>query len=241
MRFFDKLQKVTDGRALESAMHRFRRIFLRRRTPVRLEVDDVVATIDPQKFEQIRSRYGMADPGQEPPKYLELPRWIEANLRRVRDLELDLGGRKRVLDLGSGTGYFLYISGLLGHTAVGIDLDETPMFNESIELLGVDRRVWRVEPFVPLPDLGEKFDVITAHMICFNGHKSDALWGQREWGFFLDDLSRHLTREGRIWLEFNREFDGTCYTPELKSYFESRGADVSSNRVVFNQGLHATA
>lgn len=241
MRFLDKLQKVTDGRATESAMHRLRRTFLRRRTPVRLEVEEIVATIDHEKFGRIRARYGMEDPGQEPPKYLELPRWIEANLRRVRDLELDLGGRKRVLDLGSGTGYFLYICELLGHTAVGLDLDETPMFNESIELLGVDRRVWRVEPFVPLPQLGTKFDVITAHMICFNGHKSEALWGPREWGFLLDDLSTRLTREGRVWLEFNREFDGTCYTAELKNYFESRGANVSSNRVVFSQGLRATA
>lgn len=241
MRFTDKLKKLSNGRAVESAMHRMRRIFLRRRTPVRLDVDDIVQTIDREKFARIRSRYGMEDPGEEPPKYLELPRWIEANLRRVRDLELDLGGRKRILDIGSGTGYFLYICGLLGHDAVGIDLDETPMFNESIELLGVDRRVWRVQPLVPLPDLGGKFDMITAHMICFNGHKSENLWDVREWEFFLDDLATRLTGGGRIWLEFNREFDGTCYTPELMRYFESRGADVSSNRVVFNAGLRATA
>lgn len=241
MRLIDKLKKVPDGRAFESAMHRMRRVFRRRRSPVRLDVDEIVKTIDPQRFEEIRARYGMEDPGEEPPKYLELPRWIEANLKRVRDLELDLGGRKRVLDIGSGTGYFLYICGLLEHDAVGIDLDETPMFNESIALLRVDRRVWRVQPFVPLPDLGGKFDVITAHMICFNGHKSESLWGIEEWGFFLHDLGARLKRGGRIWLEFNREFDGTCYTPELKRYFESRGADVSSNRVVFNSGLRATA
>ncbi len=241
MRFTDKLKKLADGRAFGSAMHRLRRIFTRRRSPVPLDVDEIVKTIDQQRFGQIRARYGMEDPGQEPPKYLELPRWIEANLKRIRDLELDLGGRKRVLDIGSGTGYFLYICGLLGHDAVGIDLDETPMFNESIELLGVDRRVWRVQPFIPLPDLGVNFDVITAHMICFNGHKSEALWATREWAFFLDDLGARLKRGGKIWLEFNREFDGTCYPPELKDYFESRGADVSSNRVVFNSGLRATA
>lgn len=233
MRFIDKLRKVTDGRATESALHRLRRTFLRRRTPVRLEVDEIVRTIDHEKFEEIRARYGMENPGEEPPKYLQLPRWIEANLGRIRNLELDLGGRKRVLDLGSGTGYFLYILGLLGHDAVGIDLDETPMFNESVALLGVQRKVWRVTPFVPLPDLGAKFDVITAHMICFNGHKSPDLWTEREWKFFLDDLGTRLKRDGRIWFEFNREFDGTCFSTDLGRYFERRGAEISGNRVVF--------
>ena len=78
-------------------------------------------------------------------------------------------------------------------------------------------------------------------MICFNGHKSEVLWGPREWGFFLDDLSRRLTRRGRIWLELNREFDGTCYTPQLKEYFEKRGAEVKEGRVVFSSIRPASA
>ncbi len=241
MRLSHKLGKVLSGRAYESARQRTRRAFLRRRKPRNLDVAQIIATIDPGKFEKIRAKYGMENPGEEPPKYLELPRWIDANLRRVRDLELDLGARKRVLDIGSGSGYFLYICSLLGHDAVGIDLDNYPMFTETTQLLGVQRSIWRVQEFVPLPDLGPKFDVITAHMICFNGHKSEALWGPREWGFFLDDLSRRLTRRGRIWLELNREFDGTCYTPQLKEYFEKRGAEVKEGRVVFSSIRPASA
>jgi SAM-dependent methyltransferase len=201
---------------------------------VPLKADEVIRTINRHNFEEIRARHGMEDPGEEPPKYLDLPVWIEANLKRIRDLELDMGRRRRVLDIGSGTGYFLYICQLLGHDAIGIDLDEMPMFNEMIDLLDIDRYVWRVQPFVPLPALGAKFDVITGHQICFNGHKSDQLWGVAEWNFFLDDLGRHLKPGGRIWLEFNREFDGTCYSPELEQLFKRRGAEVISNRVIFN-------
>jgi SAM-dependent methyltransferase len=241
VRFTDKIQKVANGRAFESAGHRMRRWFLRRRSPVPLDAQEIIRTIDRERFEQVRARHGVDDPGEEPPKYLELPVWIDANLKRIRDLELDIGRRKRVLDIGSGTGYFLYICGLLGHDAIGIDLDVMPMFNEMIELLGVNRRVWRVQPFVPLPpDLG-RFDVITAHQICFNGHKSDQLWGVAEWDFFLNDLASHLLPNGRVWFEFNREFDGTCFSPELERFFESRGADVTSNRVVFNATLRARA
>ena len=176
----------------------------------------------------------MTNPGDEWPKYLEIERWMEINLKRVRDLELDLGGRKRVLDIGCGTGYFLYINQYLGHDVLGLDLDEEPGFREMIELLGVKRKIWRIEAFQPLPDLGPKFDVIAAHMICFNGHKSDKLWKIAEWEFFLDDLTKHLTPGGQVCLELNREYDDSLYTPELKEYFEARGAEIHTQRVLFN-------
>ena len=87
MRLSHKLRKVLSGRAYESARQRTRRAFLRRRKPRNLDVAKIIATIDPEKFEKIRVKYGMENPGEEPPKYLELPRWMETNLRRVRDLE----------------------------------------------------------------------------------------------------------------------------------------------------------
>lgn len=221
-------------------MHRIRRWVLRRRSRVPLTADAIIATIDQRRFERVRARHGVENPGDEPAKYLEVEPWINENLRRIRALELDLGRRQRILDIGSGVGYFLYISNLLGHDALGIDLDEMPMFNEMVELLGVERNVWRVAPFVPLPKLGQ-FDVITGFQICFNGHRSEQLWGVAEWDFFLEDLRSRLNRGGRIWLEFNREINGTCFSPELEEYFKQRGAEVISNRVIFNQVLPAPA
>lgn len=219
-------------------MHRVRRWVLRRRSRVPLTADAIIATIDRARFEQIRARHGVEDPRDEPPKYLEIEPWVNENLRRISAVELDLGRHKRVLDIGSGVGYFLYISELLGHDAVGIDLDEMPMFNEMIELLDVQRQVCRVQPFVPLPDLG-RFDLVTGFQICFNGHRSEQLWGLPEWDFFLDDLASRLNPNGRIWLEFNREIDGTCFSPELETFFKRRGAEVISNRVIFNRVLPA--
>lgn len=241
MRLTHKLKKLADGRGVDSAKHHVRRFLLSRRTRIPLDVERIAETIDSEKFAEIRARHGVDDPGEDPPKYLELHRWLEANLNRVRDLELDLGRQRRVLDIGSGAGYFLYICELLGHDALGIDLDENPMFNEMTEMLGVKRIVWRVEPFVPLPDLGLPFDVITAHMICFNGHKSDKLWTTAEWDFFLNDLAHHLAPRGRVWLEFNREFDGTCFSPQLEEFFRERGAEINSHRVVFNSTLPVPA
>jgi len=60
-----------------------------------------------------------------------------------------------------------------------------------------------------------------------------------EWEFFLDDLAQHLTTRGRVWLEMNLEYDGTFYTPELREYFESRGAKIDNHKVMFNSGVRA--
>jgi len=221
------------GDAYASARRHVKQALLGR-APLGFDAARITKTIDQEKFRKIYQRHAVADPGDAWPKYLDLQPWMEINLQRVRNLGLDLGGRKRVLDIGSGTGYFLYICQYLGHDVLGLDLDEEPGFTEMIELLRVKRKIWRVEAYKPLPDLGPKFDVITAHMICFNGHKSDKLWKIPEWEFFLDDLTKHLVQDGQIGLELNREYDDTNYTPELKHYFETRGAEIHTQRVHFN-------
>jgi SAM-dependent methyltransferase len=227
-----KIRKLVDGQSLASARKHTLRLLRTNRFP--LETQQVIETIDPAGFEQIRQRYAVADPGADWPKYLDLDRWIGVNIRRIRQLELDLARPKQILDLGCGAGYFLYIAQLLGHSGVGLDMDRLPMFREITRLLGVRRVVQRIQAFRSLPNFGQKFDVITAFMICFNNHKMPGLWGVPEWEFFLDDLRKHLKPRGRVWLELNQEYDGTFYTPELKEFFQKRGAKIDEHKIIFN-------
>ena len=237
MQFRHKIRKLVDGQSLASARKRTLRLLRANRFP--LDTKRVIETIDPAAFEQIRQRYAVANPGADWPKYLDLERWIEINIRRIRELELDLSRPKRILDLGCGAGYFLYIAQLLGHSGLGLDIDRLPMFREITRLLGVHRIVQRIEPFRPLPDLGRKFDLVTAFMVCFNDHKMPGLWKVPEWEFFLDDLAKHLTARGRVWLELNQEYDGTFYTPELRNFFQQRSAGINEHKIIFTSGLHA--
>jgi SAM-dependent methyltransferase len=239
VRLHHKIRKLVDGRSLVSARKHTLRLLRTNRFP--LETKRVIETIDPVRFEQIRRRYAVTDPGADWPKYLDLDRWIGVNIRRIRELELDLSRPKRILDLGCGAGYFLYIAQLLGHSGVGLDMDRLPMFREITRLLGVHRVVQRIQPFCPLPSFGQKFDVVTAFMICFNNHKMPGLWGVSEWEFFLDDVAKHLRPRGRVWLELNQEYDGSFYTPELKEFFENRGAKIDEHKIIFNSGLRAPA
>lgn len=237
VRFQHKIRKLVDGRSLVSARKHTLRLLRTNRFP--LNKKRVIETIDPVAFEQIRKRYAVANPGADWPKYLDLDRWIGINIRRIRQVELDLARPKRILDLGCGAGYFLYIAQLLGHSGLGLDMDHLSMFREVTRLLGVRRVVQQIEAFRPLPDFGQKFHLITAFMICFNNHKMPDLWKVAEWEFFLDDLAKHLTPRGRVWLELNQEYDGSFYTPELKEFFQKRGARISEQKVIFNSGLRA--
>ena len=123
------------------------------------------------------------------------PGWIDYNGHlnmAYYNVLFDRAGDEAFDLLGCGAGYFAYIAQLLGHDVLGLDIDDVPMFAEITQLLGVRRVIWRIHPFVPLPELGEKFDLITAFLICFNNHKQSELWGVPEWEFFLNDLARDL-------------------------------------------------
>jgi SAM-dependent methyltransferase len=235
VRFDHKIKKLLSSEGLASARKHTLRSLQANRFP--LEKERVIETIDPVAFEQIRQRYGASNPTDDWRKYLDLDRWVSINIRRIRDIELDFARRKRILDLGCGAGYFLYIAQLLGHTGFGLDLDRIPMFAETTSLLGVRRVIQRIRAFHPLPDLGGKFDLITAFMICFNSHRRPNLWGVAEWNFFLDDIAKHLAPRGRVWLELNRESDGTLYTLELKEFFQKRGARIDEHKIMFTSGL----
>jgi len=239
VQFRHKIRKLVDGQSLASARKRTLRLLRPKR--FQLDTKRVIETIDPVEFEQIRRRYRVADPGADWPKYLDLDRWIGVNIRRIRQLELDVARPKQILDLGCGAGYFLYIAQLLGHSGIGLDMDRLSMFREITQLLGVRRVVQRIDAFRPLPNFSQKFDVITAFMICFNNHKMPALWGVPEWEFFLDDLAKNLKPRGRVWLELNQEYDETFYTPQLKEFFKKRGAKIDEQKVIFNSGLRAPA
>ena len=239
MKLSSKLKKLLNGEGWASARLHARRHFHQEKFPLR--TDYIIQSIDREKLEQIRQRYAVEGFSPSWPKYLHLNRWIDINIRRVLDLELDVSPPKRVWDLGCGAGYFLYICRLLGHEVLGLDLDVLPMFAEITKLLGVRRIISRIEAFVPLPDPGQKFDLITAFLVCFNEHKRPTLWGPREWDFFLNDVGKHLAPGGQVWLELNREYDGTFYTRELREFFLKRGARISERRIMFNSGLPAPA
>ena len=161
----------------------------------------VVADIRARDFAALCEKH--REFGDNSRKYLDLVPHVEEVAHAAGRLGLIGAKPMRVLDLGCGSGYFLFALKTLGHDVVGIDLDDNPMYNDSVKLLGIPRIAQRVERLQPLPDLGAPFDLITAFSICFDLHWREEVWGPDDWKFFLKDARARLRPGGRIFLNFN--------------------------------------
>jgi SAM-dependent methyltransferase len=225
MKLREKLQKLTTGQAWASSIDRF----YHWQHP--LKAEELLRDIDRKKLDTVCQKYHVPGEVKAWPKYTNVEPWIENAVHHVRSLRLDRGPKLNILDIGSGAGYFLFVLKHLGHEVFGLDLAEPKFYGEMFELLGLERIIWRIEAFEPLPSVARKFDLITAFAICFNGHGSDKVWGLKEWEFFLNDVNdRYLNPRGRIVLALNPEPCGR-YTPELRNFFISRGAAIERNRI----------
>jgi SAM-dependent methyltransferase len=226
MRFSHKISKLAQPLTYRRGWRRAER-FLHP-----LPLGPLHAKIDQARLAALQARYALSTDHYT--KYADVKRWLRLNIVRAQDLKLHRCSPQSVLDLGCGGGFFLFILQQLGHSSLGLDIDAFPLFTELLDLFQVERRVWTIRPCEPLPDLGRKFDLITAFSIDFNREsKRDWWWGPAEWAFFLDDLKRHLNPGGRIFLGLNPRNDGKYYSPELREFFLSRGASVERENVSF--------
>lgn len=203
------------------------------------EVDGIIAGLDMTRYEELKGFHRSKESEAKFNQHFDLRKNLIDNLYLVHWLRLNKGSGRNILDIGTGKGIFPFLCNRYGHKVTGMDLGDIPRYNDFIEYLGVERKIWEVKAFEPLPDLGRRFDLVTAVLVCFNNHKTDNLWGVKEWDYFLRDLAKNqLTNDGWVFLLLNAEHDGTFYTKELNSYLRFIGARMAQGRV-FVQNMEA--
>jgi len=165
-------------------------------------------------------------------KYLNAAEYIPMALCHVELAGLMGHQPVSLLDIGTGAGYFPFVCSNLGHNVMAMDVPSHDFYIEMTTLLGVNRIEHRIEAFQPLPNLGKKFDFVTAFAICFNGHATDSLWGPDEWAYFLRDLRDNHTNPGAtLFFKLNQEPGGQLFSDELRPFFESQGAAIDLDMV----------
>jgi SAM-dependent methyltransferase len=222
----DKLLKLARSESYRRVWRRVQRKF----HP--LHAKPLLAKLDQQRVREIEARY--ASSPVQIAKYANIDRWIKVNIERVQDLQLHRSPPQDILDLGCGGGFFLFICQQFGHHCLGLDLQWFPLFTDLLDLFQIEHTTWEIKPFEPLPDLGRKFDWITAFSTGFNRIKKSP-WGAREWEFFLNDLETHLQPGGKIFFALNPEGKGgRFYSEEVRDLFLSRGAEIERERIFFS-------
>jgi SAM-dependent methyltransferase len=225
MKLHRKLAKLTRRETYQRGWRRAQR------SVFRLPFGPVLAGIDQDRLAEIQKRYAGS-------KYADVDQWLRVNRERVQDLKLHRCPPQHVLDLGCGGGFFLFILKRLGHSVLGLDIDESPLFKELLEVFDVPRTAFRIQPFESLPNLHQQFDWITAFSIGFDRYRAtDSRWGPSEWDFLLRDLQLQLAPRGKIYLALNPLPNGDYLTRELRQFFSSRGAEIERERIFFANGV----
>lgn len=234
MRLAEKIQKLFSPDALASVWEHAARAA----HPV--DTGRILATIDRGEIARISQLYPRRTGARRINAWDDVGRWIDINVKRAQNLWLDRARPLRILDLGCGAGYFLHVCRFFGHHGIGLDTGDDPFFGAVISHFGIQRTISRIEPNVPLPELGEKFDLVTAYRICFHRttREPDGTWNEwapSNWKFLLNDVrARVLKPGGRLLLDFNPRPDGSSFfTPELGELFLAEGARIFRSNALF--------
>jgi SAM-dependent methyltransferase len=166
-------------------------------------------------------------------KFLDVRTFLTTTLLRAYRLGLHSSQPLSVLDVGTGVGYFPFICEHYGHSAIAIDRDGNRVFEDVTRWLGVDRRSCEIKAGTALPQLGKRFDLVTAFMVNFDrfSERGYAPWGVSEWEFFLKDIvENHLRSGGRLVLQLNPH---THSQKDVLRYFSNRGAIITNDWVEF--------
>jgi hypothetical protein len=172
-------------------------------------------------------------------KYLDAEKWLLGMWRDAVRLDLNRLSSQRVLDLGTGPGYFPYVCRLLGHEALALDKPGVALHESLSRWLGVDVTYHRIAARTPLPRLERRVDLVTAFRVGFNAKGERGvrtLFDLDDWAFFLDDIRDHvLEPRGRLVLKMisQGDYSGPKFgDDDLTAFFEARGGHVQIERHV---------
>ena len=147
-------------------------------------------------------------------KYFDLPSNLARAFFYARVLNLHKQMNKKILDLGTGVGYFPFAVNFLGHNCVALDKKENKVYLSLRNLLNVNTINETIRPLKFIKIKGDfKFDLITSFQILYDFDK-EKMWNEKSWRFFIGMLRKNfLNPDGQIFLQMN-----TIYKKDLAQY-----------------------
>jgi hypothetical protein len=170
-------------------------------------------------------------------KYIDPAIWFEGKLRMCFRIGLHKRKPIDILDIGTGPAHFPVAAEFYGHHVIGTDLpyrktgelEPGNLYEALGELYGVKRVPLKVEQFVPLPDFGKRFGLVTAFLAAFNVDAEKKPWSVEAWKFFLKDVHDNVLTEGG---ELFMSLANGKLTPEVWDYLSERAVFTNTHRVI---------
>lgn len=203
-------------------------------------LDPMLAGIDLKRLAAIKAKYGPPSGEHDVRKYLDQTSWVCHYLKIAMSLGLHKKRGLKILDIGSGPGYFPYVCHSLGHKVVAVDAPDNGLYDALIKLFAVQRMDHEIAPRSPLPDFGMRFDLITAMDIRFDLEGDDGMWNRRDWETFLSNLSHHqLAQGGNIHLTFTERSGDRAFSPDVRDMFDQIGVNVDAESMTMTEQVLA--
>lgn len=195
----------------------------------------VIATIDEVGFYDIRRRARDLSPRLMDLKYFHLESAVSLAMYKAFRLGLQEERRKDMLDLGTGFGFFPYVCEFFGNNTEALDLPGHGLYDEITNFLRIKKTHHVITPFQPLPDLGKKFDYVTAFLTAFNRPGLATEWKAAEWEFFLNDMrTRILKPNGVLHVELNYSHRNKEFLERsAKAFLKQAGCELRAGQFTF--------
>lgn len=161
-------------------------------------------------------------------KYYNLPVHIAHAVWQAKQLGLyHSKPGLRIVDLGTGFGYFPLVCDSIGHTATGLDWDRWKVYEGISHDIRIDRLEWVVTPDQPMPVFGAPVDVVTAFRpVFYYEFEDDSLWNEEKWSRFFTMIGRQLAANGLVYIGENRLSEGQRpHYEAMVECFKRKGAE----------------
>ena len=158
--------------------------------------------------------------GQTYAKYTDFKRYFIINLRRIYRLGLHKSSPVRILDIGSGAGFFCWLCKQYGHDVHALDIPGVAIFDYLIPAFNIPRTYCYIQPSISIPKMDQSFHLIVAFAICFHELEGNHRWNRNNWLYFLNDIKKNFAHSGtKMHLFFNDHPHGDF--EQVKSYVTS--------------------
>jgi SAM-dependent methyltransferase len=171
-------------------------------------------------------------------KYVDWEKCLHDAFSTAARLRLHRGPSLRILDIGSGPGYFAWVCSHYGHRVTGLDFPG-PYFGRFRALLNVECVEKPVRKWVTLPVDETGFDWITAidtqfhrDEFVYGEGKKKFDWREAEWAFFIDDCLARLREDGKLYFKLNDAENTRGFLPSL---LREKGIWSDGKHVVFER------